>query len=60
MLHNHKEAGLALTEDELIQLQTSIENLTTQFDDFKNVYQIAPDLIRLMVCQEINYGLAFN
>lgn len=29
------------TEDDLIKLQTEIENLTTNFDDDKNIYHMA-------------------
>lgn len=48
----HKYQNFKLSDDELYNLQTKIENLTTQFDDFKNIYQITPDLIKLMICKD--------
>lgn len=47
LLHDNKKERFS--EDELIELQTSIENLTTNYDDHKNIYQIAPDLIRILI-----------
>lgn len=41
-----------LSDKELYQLQTLIENLTTQFDDFKNIYQISPDLIKIVISND--------
>lgn len=37
LLYNHKNDKL--TEDELIQLQLRIEDLTTTFGDIKSIYQ---------------------
>lgn len=48
----HKYQNEKLSDDELFKLQTKIENLTTQFDDFKNIYQITPDLIKIMICKD--------
>lgn len=44
ILYNHKDKKF--TEDELIKLQMSIEDLTTKYDDIKSLYQLAPDLIK--------------
>jgi len=47
MLHEHKKDEL--TEEDLISLQKSIEELTIQFDDIQNRYQVVPDLIKLLI-----------
>lgn len=50
MLHQKKKEKF--TDDELVELQISIESLTTQFDDVKSIYQIAPDLIKKFLSKE--------
>ena len=53
MLRDRKEekAGLPFTDEELKQLQTEIEDITTRFDDVKNLYQAAPNLINILICK---------
>ena len=43
------KAGLPFTNDELTELQTSIEDITTQFDDVKSIYQASPDIIKFFI-----------
>lgn len=52
MLHQHKKKKEKFTYEELVELQISIESLTTQFDDVKSIYQIAPDLIKKLISKE--------
>lgn len=49
MLRDHKEAKGDLSKIELEELQRKIENLTTSFDDVKNLYQSTPGLIKLFI-----------
>ena len=39
----------SLSEEELVKLQTRIEDLTMKYDDIKNIFQLAPDLVKILV-----------
>lgn len=52
ILHYHKKGGVSFTEDELDGLQIKIEEISAQFDDVKNIYQSAPNLIKFFISKE--------
>lgn len=51
MLYNHKNDKM--TEDELIQLQLGIEDLTTTYGDIKSIYQATPDFIKKRISPDL-------
>lgn len=51
LLHDRK-SGAPLTKHDLVELQTTIENLTMRFDE-KSIYHTAPNLIRRLIRKDM-------
>ncbi|KAL6310585.1 hypothetical protein AAG906_019256 [Vitis piasezkii] len=52
LLNNSKKDKDSFTEEELISIQTSIEDATFKYDDVKNIYQLTPDLIKIIISKD--------